>query len=126
MWKYYNPNPRERNVGDCTVRALSKALNAKWDDTYYQLALCGMELGDMPSANHVWGTFLRRNGFCRHLVDDNKQELYTVADFCLDNPYGCYVLAIQGHVVCVVDGDYYDSWDSGNEVPIYYWEKCKR
>ena len=26
-WKPYNPNPRASNVGDCTVRAISKALN---------------------------------------------------------------------------------------------------
>lgn len=26
-------------------------------------------------------------------------------------------------VVAVVDGDYYDAWDSGNEIPLYYWRK---
>lgn len=36
---------------------------------------------------------------------------------------GIYVLALQGHVVCVIDGVYYDSWDSGREVPLYYWQK---
>lgn len=24
---------------------------------------------------------------------------------------------------CVIDGVYYDSWDSGREVPLYYWQK---
>lgn len=32
-------------------------------------------------------------------------------------------ILIDGHVVCVQDGYYYDSWDSGNEIPIYYWER---
>ena len=27
------------------------------------------------------------------------------------------------NVIAVIDGDYYDSWDSGNEVPIYYWKQ---
>jgi len=34
-----------------------------------------------------------------------------------------HILALSGHVVCVMDGDYYDTWDSGGEVPLYYWRK---
>lgn len=26
------------------------------------------------------------------------------------------------NIACVVDGFYWDSWDSGGEVPQYYWE----
>jgi hypothetical protein len=26
-------------------------------------------------------------------------------------------------VVAVVDGDYYDTWDCGDEVPVYYFER---
>ena len=48
---------------------------------------------------------------------------YTVEDFCIDHPHGVYVLGCDGHVLTVVDGLYYDSWDSGGEVPIYYWER---
>lgn len=77
----------------------------------------------MPSANHVWGAYLRRNGFRRFALPDECQDRYAVADFCRDHPSGVYVLAISGHVVCVIDGDYYDTWDSGAEVPAYYWQK---
>ena len=31
MWVKYNPNPAGRQVGDCAVRALTKALNIDWD-----------------------------------------------------------------------------------------------
>lgn len=125
MWVFYNPNPLGSNVGDCTVRAISRAMEQSWCKTYEDLAICGMQVCDMPSANNVWGAYLRKNGFCRSLIDDQGDDRYTVKDFCLDNPKGCYILAIQGHVVCVVDGDYYDSWDSGNEIPLYSWRKCK-
>lgn len=119
----YNPNPSGKQVGDCTVRALSKALNQSWEQTYAGLTAYGFMMSDMPSANSVWGAYLRRNGFRRYIVDDHEQDVYTVEDFCIDNPDGVYVLAIDGHVVCVVDGFYYDSWDSGNEIPIYYWTR---
>lgn len=119
----YNPNPSGCRVGDCTVRALSKALNQSWEQTYAGLTAYGFMMSDMPSANSVWGSYLRRNGFRRYIVDDHDQDVYTVDDFCEDNPVGVYVLAIDGHVVCVADGYYYDSWDSGNEIPIYFWTR---
>ena len=83
----------------------------------------GFARADMPSADHVWGAYLRKNGFRRYLVDDHGWDVYTVRDFCGDHPRGTFVLSIDSHVVCVDDGDYYDSWDSGNEIPIYFWTK---
>lgn len=122
-WRMYNPNPSNNRVGDCTVRAISKAMGQSWEQTYAGLTAYGFMMRDMPSANNVWGKYLKKNGFCRYLVNDNGEDYYTVNDFCRDNPKGTYILAIDGHVVCVVDGYYYDSWDSGNEEPIYYWMK---
>ena len=78
---------------------------------------------DMPSANRVWGAYLRDKGFRRDLLPDECPDCYTVRDFCEDHPKGKYILAIEGHVVAVLDGKYYDSWDSGNETPIYYWKR---
>lgn len=60
MWTHYNPNPAGRNVGDCTVRALSKALDQDWYTTYLGLCVEGGLMGDMPSANATWGAYLRR------------------------------------------------------------------
>ena len=119
MWKHYNLNPTGKNVGDCTVRALSKALNQDWYTTYFGLCIEGALLGDMPSANSVWGAYLRRKGYRRELAPDDV----TVDDFAESHPTGTYILALSGHVVCVQDGDLYDSWDSSNEIVLYYWEK---
>ena len=38
-----------------------------------------------------------------------------------DHPKGIYVVATGSHVVAVVNGDYYDSWDSGDEIVAYYF-----
>lgn len=119
----YNPNPARNKVGDCTVRAITKAMDSTWEQVYAGLTAYGFMCRDMPSANNVWGRYLRQNGFKRYLVDDKDMDLYTVNDFCIDHPNGTYILAIDGHVVCVTDGYYYDSWDSGDEIPIYYWIK---
>lgn len=123
MWVRYNPNPDGAKVGDCVVRAISRALNKSWEGTYLGLCASGLVLSDMPSANHVWGTYLKNNGFSRHILPTDCPECYTVKDFCAEHPEGIFILALNSHVVCVEDGNYYDSWDSGDEVPIYYWRR---
>ena len=122
-WKLFNPNPTKNRVGDCTIRALSKALGQDWKTTYAALSAYGYSLGDMPNANWVWGMYLEDKGYQQYIIDHHGKRIYTVDDFCQDNPQGTFILAIDGHVVCVKDGKYYDSWDSGAEIPIYYWMK---
>lgn len=78
---------------------------------------------DMPSSNNVWGEYLKQKGFRRAVIPDTCPSCYTVKDFCFDNPSGKFLLATGSHVIAVVNGDYYDTWDSGEEVPIYYWER---
>ena len=123
MWRNHNENPGGRNVGDCTVRAISTALGQDWETTYAGLALQGYLMGDMPSANHVWGAYLRSRGFDRDMISNSCPDCYTGADFPAEHPHGIYILALSGHVVCVQNGDWIDTWDSGGEIPLYYWHK---
>ena len=121
MWIQYNPNPTGRSVGDCSVRAVAKALNTDWEDAYIMIADNGFAMGDMPSSDSVWGAVLRQHGFYRASIPNRCPNCYTTKDFCEDNPIGTFVLGFGGHVATVVDGDLYDSWDSSNEIPVYVW-----
>lgn len=123
-YEYFNPNPYKRSVGDCTVRALAKALNQTWEKIYVDLAIEGFRAGDLLNSDSVWGPYLRKHGFTRHLIPDDYPDCYTVGDFAEDNPKGTFILSMPGrHVVTVVDGTVFDSWESLNEVPTYYWSK---
>lgn len=120
---FYNPNPKNQIVGDCAVRAISKAIGMDWSDAFIGLSAEGLALRDMPSANYVWGMFLKKYGFGEHMISSICPECTTVERFAKDHPRGRYVLACQNHVVSVIDGNYYDTWDSGGEIVLYFYKK---
>jgi len=123
MFIEYNPNPTGRLVGDCAVRAVAKALRIDWETAYLAIMMNGYYMGDMPSSDSVWGATLRQNGFIRKAVPNTCPDCYTAADFAKDHPRGTYVLGFGGHVATIKDGDLFDSWDSSNEIPQFYWEE---
>ena len=126
---YTNPNPIANITGDCVIRACSIATRRTWDDTYEAISKLGQSMGLMPDKGAVWGAYLRQRGFYREIIPNSCPDCYTVKRFAKDHPKGVYVLAIDGnpgHVVTVVNGDYLDIWDCGDEIPTYYYYKGDR
>lgn len=122
-YAYINPNPKEKKVGDCTVRAISLAMNKPWEDIYLDLCLEGFMLSDMPSSNDVWGSYLINKGWKYHRLQDTCPFCYTINNFCEDNKKGSFIVATGTHVVYIKDGMYYDAWDSGDKIPLFYYAK---
>ena len=122
-WISYNPNPVKADAGDCAVRAIAKALDISWEKAYTKLSMAGYLMCDMPNADWVWGSVLRKEGFSREILPNTCPDCYTVADFCHDNPRGVFVVKSENHVATVVNGTLFDSWNSEQKVPIYFWRK---
>ncbi len=120
-WRRYNPNSHGRKTTDCAIRAVAKALGLTWKQAFALIAERAYDIEDMMDANHVWGNVLESQGFRRNIIPYRCPDCYTIRDFCRDHPLGMYVVGTGSHVVTIIDGDWYDAWDSGNEIPIYYY-----
>lgn len=133
MFIRVNENPFGLDVGDCVIRAISTALNYNWFMVHDELSFLSRQMADMPSSNRVWKEYLRQKGLKEELIDNSCPNCLTVERFCRQHPKGRFVLStceytlanqivVTGsHVVAVIDGDYYDTWDSGADVPLSYF-----
>lgn len=123
MYIHYNLNPFGKEEDDCVVRALGLVLDKSWNAMYMDLMIQGFMMKSRFDKNYVWGAYLKNEGFDREVIPNTCPDCYSVADFANDHPVGKYVLATDGHVVAVIDGNYYDTSDTGDLVPLYYWKK---
>lgn len=123
MFVQFNPNPNGIYADDCLVRAIALVTGRSWDYVYIELGLQGFIMKNMPSVNKVWGNYLRSIGFVEYPFFNVCPDCYTVRDFCYDHPFGTFILATGSHVIAVIDGDYYDAWDSGDEMPLSVWRR---
>lgn len=120
---HFNNNPRGLNVGDCTVRAASKALNQSWETTYIDLVSVAYDRADMPSSNAVLNSYLRSKGFRKYTLPNDCPDCYTFADFAGEHFKGTFIVCTGTHVACIRDGCLFDSWDSSDCTPLFYYER---
>ena len=113
-------------MADCAVRAIAAALDVTWERAYAMLCANGFAMCDLPNADATWGAVLRQHGFYRHAIPNSCPDCYTAADFANEHPTGVYVLGFGGHAATVRDGHIYDSWNSENELPQFYWGRDEK
>ena len=122
MWIEANPNPAKKQVPDCVIRAICIALNKPWlevsDELYYQFA---RREYSVTCDDNIWGHYLYSLGFEPFLLPFTCPKCVTVNEFTKMYPKGIYIIGTGKHAVAVIDGNYYDSWDSGNEIPSFFW-----
>ena len=103
------------------IRAVAIATDQSWRETYRDLCRIGEHMGDLPNSNAVWGSYLREKGAKQFLLPESCPACITVRAFSERYSMGVYVIGTGSHAVAVIDGDWYDSWDSGSETPTYFW-----
>lgn len=109
MYKYYNANPLGRHVNDCSVRAISLALDKTWDETYKILAEYARQEGITFSEVEFIDQYLadRYPRYCQ----DKTNSIMKLRDFLKLQLPGRWLITMAGHITCVIDGVCYDTFD---------------
>lgn len=127
-YKYYQPNKKDvkDRYGDCVVRALTKVMNKTWLEVFNELIPYAIEIQCMPNSKTCYEKYLKDNGFEYRGISNKKgSKRPTVESFTKEHKAGTFFLNVANHVVSVVDGIYYDTWDSGQCCLYGYYEKEK-
>ena len=112
---YYDANIFGYNVADCTIRAISVAEGISWDRAYRKLSDYARKRGLMMSSVESIEQYL----------DDKYERIcvpdMTVGEFAYTNPEGIFLVTMQGHITCIIDGYIVDSFDCGDREMICAW-----
>lgn len=122
MYVYANVNPSMRNTDDCLIRTIAIIFGISWEQAYTDLCNYGMLIHDMPNKDSTLSLYLRERGFVKQIMP-NCPACYTIREFAKEHPVGEYIVLTSNHTVPVIDGDYYDTADSGDEIVSYYWTR---
>lgn len=131
---YHNQNPRNRITTDCVIRAISTATEIPYNQVVMEMAELQCKTGYDDGDPKLYDLYLKEQGFKKQKqprkADNTK---YTGAEFCkeLQSDYG-YVIGKDirivahiggGHVVAIIDGKVWDTWDSTDGCIGNYWVK---
>lgn len=115
-WHEYNPNPKKKNIGDCSLRAYCAAFGWTWEEAFEKSSDIAKNEALMMDTHKTCEKVMESEGY---VIDEefkkSKRKDLTVNEFALTHPYGTYFLNTHGHLLCVKDGEYWDSWDSGKK-----------
>lgn len=124
----YNANSNNRHTSDCSIRAISLALKEPYDSVKHDLYTLGRKMGRAYKEVSTINTYLHSYGYERKEVAElmESYRIPSVAEFAYQFPTGTFIIACGksdriSHLVTVIDGDIFDSWDSSNYKVIWVW-----
>lgn len=129
---FYNANPKGRFTTDCVIRAISTATQIAYAETVRTLAEWQIRTGFDDGDASCYGKMLEADGWTKQRQPrkpDGKK--YTGSEFCdwliKTGEWKRHrrIIAHLGgnHVVAIIDGRVWDTWDSTDGCIGNYWTK---
>ena len=120
MFKFTNPHPENKRVGDCVKRACCLASEINYHDIAIMLNRFKKESGCSKfNNNDNWKPFVEEVLMGKKNKGDMQHEFYghryTVNDWAKWWENDICILRCSKHLVATKDGDYLDTWDSGEK-----------
>lgn len=125
-YKYFNPNPKGLETGDCVIRALCAITGKSWYEIFDIIVKHARDNCVMPNENQKTIEYrMQLFGLKRYTIPKPKKgnKCYTVEQFCKEHTKGKYILKIAHHEMAVIDGQYYDIYPGWERSRVYsYYE----
>ena len=117
-FEFYNMNPEGDFTGDCVTRAISLATQQPYSTIRRKL---------FHTARLLNCEKLCQSCYCFLIEEVYKGkrvncDYMTVDEFCRKNPYGVYLVRMDYHITCILNGVINDIWDCSNEICTDAWE----
>lgn len=113
-WIEYNNNPKQRNVDDCVIRAITKCFNSTWCETYRILGEVACQTGYIYNDRRNYDSYIYKMGYVKCVVDGLELTVNQIAN--IQQQMGgsrSWLVRVNGHLTTAVDGMFYDTWDCG-------------
>ena len=123
---YFQPNKKDLKdkYGDCVIRSLCKALNMEWLDVFDEMQPMSREMQVPFNCRPCYEKYIESKGLKYYGISNKKgSKRPTVESFAKEHKEGTYILRVAHHLVTVVNGYYYDTWDCGKKSLYGYWER---
>ena len=124
VFQFYNPNPKGKLVSDCVKRCLVKATGEDYMDIQRQLNAIHRDLGTLNYQDpEVYKEFVSRRGYRKLSFPAERgksrvtvRELAALQGIGADNLSDYNLICnCAHHLVCISEGCYWDTWDSGDK-----------
>ena len=130
----YNANTRGTRTGDCSVRSISLAFNKDYREVKKLLNDCMRKSRGSAynSSSNIKYALINEFNVPESSILDIRTQKLTVAEFADQNPSGTFLIGCSknpnppsdyvfgGHLVTIINGKIFDTWDSRD----YYVCKC--
>ena len=119
MYKFLNPHPQGKRVGDCVKRAITIASGKDYNEVKRELNRYKRKTG--AEVFNEWHKNVEP--YIKEMLGGVKMSFPAVKGeprmngerFCEEYSKGTYILQMANHVVCCKDGCLYDTWDCGDK-----------
>ena len=123
---YFQPNKKDikDNFGDCAIRSICRAENIDWLTAYDLMWKISRQVQSPMNCKYGFEHIVKTLGYKYQGISNKKgTKRPTVDSFAMGHKKGTYICVVANHYVTIVDGYFYDTWDSGNRSLYGVW--CK-
>ena len=118
-YKFLNINPLNKKEQDCVCRAISLACKKDYYEVKNDLNLVG-ELFKCEKLCICCYKYLLDYVYGLERIEEFQGFL--IKDFLSLNKTGTYIIRVNGHLTCAIDGICYDIWDCTGETVDIIWK----